>query len=72
MRKKLLMLAFALTAVAAATTSSVKAAPAAYYSCPQCVTYSDGSQCCVPCLCNSRGWVVACTDVYCPPEGGDN
>lgn len=69
MRKKMLMLAFALTALAASTSTTARAA-SGYYSCPQCTTYADGSQCCVPCLCNAQGWIVACTNVICPPAGG--
>jgi len=69
MRKKMLLLAFALTAAASFSTSRAEAA--ANYDCPQCVTYSNGSRCCVYCRCNGSGVPIFCTDNYCPPEGGD-
>lgn len=70
MRKKMMFLALALAATAASLT-----APRAFagtYACPICTTYADGSQCCVSCFCNGTGQIVACTDHYCPPEGGVN
>ena len=48
-----------------------RTAAAGYYACPICTTYADGSQCCVSCICNGLGQIVACTDHYCPPEGGE-
>jgi hypothetical protein len=66
MRKKMMLLALALTAVA--STLSAPRAEAGTYSCPICTYYSNGSKCCVPCWCNGTGQVVACTDLYCPPE----
>ena len=69
MRKKMLFLALALTATVSLTAT--RTASAGTYSCPICTTYADGSQCCVSCFCNGLGQVVACTDHYCPPEGGE-
>lgn len=69
MRKKMLFLALALTITASLTAP--RTAAAGYYSCPICTTYSDGSQCCVSCICNGLGQTVACTDHYCPPEEGE-
>jgi hypothetical protein len=40
-------------------------------SCPICTTYANGSQCCVSCWCDASGMAVACTQNYCPPEGGE-
>ena len=71
MRKKMLFLALALAATASLTAPRTGAATT-YYSCPICTTYSDGSQCCVSCICDASGRIVACTDHYCPPEGGLN
>lgn len=69
MRRKMLFLTLALAA-AAASLSIPRAEAATNYYCPHCVTYSNGSQCCVSCWCNASGIPVACTDHYCPPEGG--
>jgi hypothetical protein len=69
MRKKMLLLALALTATAGLTAPRTAVA---YTSCPICTTYADGSQCCVSCICDAKGHIVACTDHYCPPEGGLN
>jgi hypothetical protein len=69
MRKKMLFLALSLAAVAGVLSSSSVEATGTHY-CPQCVTYSDGSQCCVSCACNSQNIPIWCTDNYCPPEGG--
>ena len=70
MRKKMLLLTLALTALAGSLTASrATAAPTTY--CPSCTYYSDGSSCCVPCWCRN-GVPYMCTDVYCPPEGGIN
>jgi hypothetical protein len=71
MRRKLMFLALALTA-AAVSLPTPRAEAASGYSCPRCVTYADGSQCCVSCWCNGSGVPVACTDNYCPPAGGEN
>jgi hypothetical protein len=68
MRKKMLLLAFALTATV--VSLAPRADASGLHSCPICTTYSDGSQCCVPCVCDDKGHVQACTNVYCPPEGG--
>ena len=69
MRKKMLFLALALAATAGLTAP--RTAAAGYYACPICTTYADGSQCCVSCICNGLGQTVACTNNYCPPEGGE-
>ena len=70
MRKRMMLLALALTTVASLTAPRAEAAGG--YSCPRCVTYADGSQCCVSCWCSSSGFPIACTDNYCPPPGGIN
>ncbi|HVR95051.1 MAG TPA: hypothetical protein VMW27_00445 [Thermoanaerobaculia bacterium] len=71
MRKKLLFLALALTAAAVSLPAPrAEAAGGGGFGCPQCVTYADGSQCCVSCWCDSSGVPIACTNHYCPPPGG--
>lgn len=65
MRKKVLFLVFALLL---ASLSVLYAG--GNHPCPQCTTYADGSQCCVSCICNAQGFVVACTDNFCPPPDG--
>lgn len=65
MRKKLLLLALSLTALAGSL--SYRAEAAGTHSCPICVTYSDGSQCCRSCVCNDRNIPIACTQHFCPP-----
>ena len=67
MRKKMLLLTLAMASLAGALTSGASAVGTT--SCPQCTYYSDGSKCCVSCWCQN-GIPVACTDHYCPPEGG--
>lgn len=69
MRKKMLFLALVLTATASLTSPRTGAATT-YHGCPICTTYSDGSQCCVSCICDDKGRLVACTDHYCPPDDG--
>jgi hypothetical protein len=69
MRKKLLLLSLSLGAIAGSLLAP-RAEATGYHSCPICTTYSDGSQCCVGCICDSSGMTVACTNVYCPPEDG--
>lgn len=71
MRKKLLLLGLALAAVTA-SLSAPRVEASGGFSCPRCVTYADGSQCCVSCWCDKHGNVVACTDHFCPPPGGIN
>ena len=69
MRKKMLLLSLSLAAVA----GSLLAPPAqagGTHACPICTTYADGSQCCVSCICDASGRLVACTDHYCPPADG--
>jgi len=64
MRKKMLLPALLLAAVAG--FSSPRADAAGSYACPICTTYPDGSTCCVSCWCDSSGRILACTDNYCP------
>lgn len=68
MRKKMLFLAVALAATASLTTARSQAT--GFHACPICTTYSDGSQCCVSCVCDDKGHVLGCTNNYCPPEDG--
>jgi hypothetical protein len=69
MRKKMLFLALTLTATAFSLPAP-NAEAVGNHACPRCITYSNGSQCCVSCVCNGAGVPIACTDNYCPPEGG--
>ena len=71
MRKKMLLLALSLAALAGSLSAS-RAAAGGTHACPICTTYSDGSQCCVSCVCDANNHILACTDHYCPPEGGLN
>lgn len=66
MRKRLMFLALALTA-AAVSLPAPRAEASGGYSCPQCVTYSDGSQCCVNCWCSE--FFMACNQNACAPAG---
>jgi hypothetical protein len=66
MRKKMLLMAFALTALVGALASP-RANAGGTYACPICTTYENGSQCCVSCICDAAGHLVACTNHYCPP-----
>ena len=68
MRKKLLLLVLSLAALAGSLTAY--ADNGGTHSCPICTIYSNGSQCCVPCICDSNNVPLACTDLYCPPEDG--
>ena len=69
MRKKMMMLMVAVAALIGALATGPSAAVGGVCK-PHCTTYSDGSQCCVPCW---GTWPnCACTNVYCPPEGGNN
>lgn len=66
MRKKLLLLALSLTALAGSL--SYRAEASGTHACPICTTYSDGSRCCVSCICDdTTGALVACTNHICPP-----
>jgi hypothetical protein len=69
MRKKMLLLALSMAALAGALAPPYAEA-GGYTSCPICTYYSDGSSCCVSCWCQN-GFPVACTDHYCPPADGD-
>jgi hypothetical protein len=71
MRKKMLLLALSLAALAGSLSVS-RAAAGGTHACPMCTTYSDGSQCCVSCVCDASNHVLACTNHYCPPAGGLN
>lgn len=66
MRKKMLFLVVALAAVAG-SLSSVRVEAAGNHACPICTTNDDGSQCCVSCICNDAGRVVACAQNACAP-----
>jgi hypothetical protein len=70
MRKKMLLLALTLAAVAGSLTAP-RALAGGTHSCPICTTYPDGSQCCVSCICDSSGRRIACTDNFCPPVDGN-
>jgi hypothetical protein len=65
MRKKALPLVLALAAAAAALL--VPPRLAASGSCLICTTYSNGSKCCVDCICSATGRIIACTENFCPP-----
>jgi hypothetical protein len=65
MRQRLLFLALALTAAAAVSLPAPRAEASGGYSCLQCVTYSDGSQCCVNCWCDSSGSPMTCAQNAC-------
>ena len=69
MRKKMLFLVLALAAVAG-SLSAPQALAGGNHACPICTTYPDGSQCCVSCICDASGRIVACTNHFCPPAGG--
>lgn len=60
MRKKVLLLALSLAAVAA----SLQAPRAEAGSCVQCTTLPSGAQCCVTCVCGPGGW-MACPAIGC-------
>jgi hypothetical protein len=64
MRKKMLFLALTLAAAAAALAPRAEAGGT--HACPICTTYADGSRCCVSCICDAQGHLVACTDHFCP------
>jgi len=68
MRKKMILLALSLAALAGSL--SVRAEADGTYACPQCITYANGSQCCVSCVCDSSGFAIACTQNICPPDRG--
>jgi len=65
MRKKMLLLALSLAALAGSLSAS-RAAAGGTHACPRCKTYADGSQCCVSCVCDANNHVLACTNNYCP------
>jgi len=68
MRKKMLLLALSLSLTALASSLSYRAEAGGTHSCPQCITYSDGSRCCRSCICDdTTGFPVACTQNICPP-----
>jgi hypothetical protein len=65
MRKKMMLLAFAVTALAGALATRPAAAVGGTCQ-PICTYYSDGSSCCVPCW--GKWPSCGCTNLYCPPE----
>jgi hypothetical protein len=69
MRKKMLLLAMSLAALAGSLSVS-RATAGGTHACPRCTTYADGSQCCVSCVCDASNHILACTNNYCPPAGG--
>ena len=69
MRKKMLLLAFALAAMAG-SLAAPRAVASTTHSCNFCTTYPDGSQCCRACVCGANGVPLACTQNFCPPAGG--
>ncbi|HSS49898.1 MAG TPA: hypothetical protein VLX28_13255 [Thermoanaerobaculia bacterium] len=69
MRKKMMLLALSLAAVAASLTAP-RAKAGGTHACPICTTYADCSQCCVSCICDDAGNLIACTNHICPPPDG--
>lgn len=70
MRKTMLLLALSLAALAASLPAP-RAEAGGTRNCPRCITYSDGSRCCVSCICDATtGIPISCTNNNCPPEGG--
>lgn len=69
MRKKVLLFVLTLTSLAALAGTLAEAVGTT--SCPGCITYPNGSVCC-ECRCDSRGQVLFCTDVFCPPIDGND
>ena len=67
MRKKMLLLALSLAALAGSLSAPRAAIAGGNHACPICTTYSDGSKCCVSCVCDANNHILACTDHYCPP-----
>jgi hypothetical protein len=77
MSKRLLLLAFALTATAASVLApraqaSLIGGGGPYHSCPMCTSFPDGSQCCINCLCSADGNVMICPENGCASVGGLN
>jgi hypothetical protein len=62
MRKKMMFLALALSAVAGSL--SIRAEADESYACPIC--NADGSQCCINCVCSTHGRFVV---QLCPQNG---
>ena len=68
MRKKLLLLAFALLALTGSLmVTSAEAGGGETHSCPICTYYAHKPPCCVPCICNEDNEIIACTNLMCPP-----
>jgi hypothetical protein len=67
--KKVLLLILALVSLAGLAAGTLAEAGGTH-SCPICTTYENGSTCCVSCICDDAGHLVACTNHYCPPAGG--
>lgn len=64
MGRKLLLLVVALAAAVAVPRA---VAANGTQACSRCITYPDGSQCCVSCICDASGRVIGCTNHACPP-----
>ena len=66
MRKKILLLALTLVAVAF-SLQAPRAEAASGYACVQCTTFADGSQCCITCWCENFGQfqVQTCPAIGC-------
>jgi hypothetical protein len=64
MRKKILLLALALTSVAGALSASLIGSGGSH-PCQQCTTLSNGAQCCISCVCNAAGIPLACAQNAC-------
>ncbi len=75
MRKKMLLLALSLAAVAGSLTApraqaGLLSGGGPYHACPICTTYADGSQCCITCQCSADGNTVICPQIGCAPAPG--
>ncbi|HEX4965189.1 MAG TPA: hypothetical protein VF173_30550 [Thermoanaerobaculia bacterium] len=70
MRKKMLLLGFAVAAVIG-SLSIPRAHASGTHACPICTTYANCTTCCVSCTCDDdTGQLVSCTDHFCPPPNG--
>lgn len=66
MRKKMLLLALALTA-AMASLQTPRAEAGGGYACLQCTTLPSGAQCCITCWCEDVGrfQIMSCPAIGC-------